>query len=273
MYCHRPSNNMTRNKQIVHPGLGKHYASPEKPGRRAKQQVLVSRPGQQSKRNQILKRLRELDEKKLDTSPVDVASEDVFDPPNPASEMDWEDEQVEHHHQIPDKLPMRRKPRDLKADAKVQYDAWKAIIPSLIQPLLLYIGASSGSPTSTNVDIHRALFVMDTRCHVYCVYFGIVSNCNVSYSRPLTYNVSSDYKTVDLPACTCRPLATILVENGLFPAAPSQPNLAISINFLEFYYALFEQSADAVGAMAAALSKFYNRRGFEVTDTKVSAHT
>jgi len=72
--------------------------------------------------------------------------------------------------------------------------------------------------------------------------------------------------------CRCRPFAAILVENSFFPAAPSQPNIVISIDFLEFYYALFEQSADAVGAMAAALSKFYNRRGFEVIDAKVSTH-
>jgi hypothetical protein len=60
-----------------------------------------------------------------------------------------------------------------------------------------------------------------------------------------------------------------LVEHGFFPTAPSQPNLAVLIDF-EFYYALFEQSADAVGAMAAALSKFYNRRGFPVNGPKVS---
>jgi hypothetical protein len=79
-----------------------------------------------------------------------------------------------------------------------------------------------------------------------------------------------DYETIDLPSCSCRPSASILVEHGFFPTAPTQPHLAISIDFLEFYYALFEQSADAVGAMAAALSKFYNRRGFPITNAKVS---
>jgi hypothetical protein len=44
----------------------------------------------------------------------------------------------------------------------------------------------------------------------------------------------------------------------------------MSIDFLEFYYALFEQSADAVGAMVAALSKFHNRQGFLITNAKVS---
>jgi hypothetical protein len=48
---------------------------------------------------------------------------------------------------------------------------------------------------------------------------------------------------IDLPTCSCRPFITVLVENGFFPTAPTQPNLAISIDFLEFYYALFEKSA------------------------------
>jgi hypothetical protein len=56
----------------------------------------------------------------------------------------------------------------------------------------------------------------------------------------------------------------------MFPTAPTQPRLAISINFLELYYALFEHSGDAVSAIAAALSKFYHRRGFPVLNQKVS---
>jgi hypothetical protein len=79
-----------------------------------------------------------------------------------------------------------------------------------------------------------------------------------------------DYEIIDMPSCSCRSFASILVEHGFFPTAPTQPHLAVSINFLEFYYALFEQSADAVGAMAAALSKLYNRRGFPITNAKVS---
>jgi len=103
----------------------------------------------------------------------------------------------------------------------------------------------------------------------YCVYFGIVSNCCVYNTLPPLTQLL-DYQTIELPTCSCCSFATILVEHGFFPTAPSQPNLAISIDFLEFYYALFEQSADAVGAMAAALSKFYNRRGFPVNGPNVS---
>ena len=45
--------------------------------------------------------------------------------------------------------------------------------------------------------------------------------------------------------------------------------MAVSIELLDFYSALFERSCDAVNAMAAALNTFYNRRGFFLTNDKV----
>ena len=70
--------------------------------------------------------------------------------------------------------------------------------------------------------------------------------------------------------CKCTPFAERLIEQGFFPTAPSQPNLAVSISFLEFYRTLFERTGDAVTAIAAALSNFYDRRGYPVVDKKVS---
>jgi hypothetical protein len=168
---------MTRNKQTVHPGLGSNYLTPEKPGRRAKSQVLVSRPGQESKRNEILRKLHELDKKRRDASPViseDIKDvfDDVFEGPTADSEMDWEDEPTSHHHQVPEKSPKRRKPRDLKADTKAQYDAWKALIPSLVEPLLSYIGASSGNATSHKVDIAPCTLCAGTKTsHIMCLFW------------------------------------------------------------------------------------------------------
>jgi hypothetical protein len=46
--------------------------------------------------------------------------------------------------------------------------------------------------------------------------------------------------------------------------------MAISIDLLDFYSALFERSCDAVNAMAAALNTFYIRRGFFLLNGKVS---
>lgn len=45
--------------------------------------------------------------------------------------------------------------------------------------------------------------------------------------------------------------------------------MAISIDFLDFYGALFERSCDAVNAMAAALNTFYTRRGYFLVNPKV----
>ena len=71
--------------------------------------------------------------------------------------------------------------------------------------------------------------------------------------------------------CKCTHFAVQLIEQGFFPTAPSQPNLAVSISFLEFYRVLFKHMGNAVSAVAATLSNFYDRRGNPVVDKKVSS--
>lgn len=46
--------------------------------------------------------------------------------------------------------------------------------------------------------------------------------------------------------------------------------MAVSIDILNFYHALFERSCDAVNAMAGAMNTFYTRRGFVLLDKHVS---
>ncbi|KAG2355545.1 hypothetical protein BDR07DRAFT_1303032, partial [Suillus spraguei] len=48
-------------------------------------------------------------------------------------------------------------------------------------------------------------------------------------------------------------LAQVLVHHGLFPTAPSQPCMVVSVDLLPFYRALFERSCDAIHALASAL--------------------
>jgi hypothetical protein len=232
------------------------------------------RPGQEFKRNQILKRLHKLDGKKREPSPAALERvEDVFDTPAVDCDMEWEDEPTQYHHQVQKYAPKRRKLHDIKADTKARYDTWKEIVQSLVQPLLSYIGASSSSATPQKVDIPPCSLCDRQKISLsFCVCVGIVSHSRSCHLYISNVRISPDYQTIDLPTCGCRPFATILVEHGFFPTAPSQPNLAISIDFLEFYYTLFEQSAYAVGAMETALSKFYNRRGCAVTNYKVSAY-
>ncbi|KIM56192.1 hypothetical protein SCLCIDRAFT_133154, partial [Scleroderma citrinum Foug A] len=53
-------------------------------------------------------------------------------------------------------------------------------------------------------------------------------------------------------------LPQLLIRNGLFPAAPFQPCIVVSVELLAFYRALFERSCDAINALASALHTHYN---------------
>jgi hypothetical protein len=46
--------------------------------------------------------------------------------------------------------------------------------------------------------------------------------------------------------------------------------MAVSIDLLAFYRALFERSCDAIYALASALKTHYARRGFHMTTADVS---
>ncbi|KAG2125065.1 hypothetical protein DEU56DRAFT_735581, partial [Suillus clintonianus] len=65
-------------------------------------------------------------------------------------------------------------------------------------------------------------------------------------------------------------LPQVLIHHGLFPTAPSQPRMAVSLESLSFYQALFERSCDAINALTYALKTYYSHRGFRLTDSKVS---
>ncbi|KIM60894.1 hypothetical protein SCLCIDRAFT_123164, partial [Scleroderma citrinum Foug A] len=64
-------------------------------------------------------------------------------------------------------------------------------------------------------------------------------------------------------------LPQLLLRSGLFPTAPSQPCLAISVDLLTFYCALFERSCDSISALASALHTHYECQGFQVTTWEV----
>ncbi|KAF9455325.1 hypothetical protein BDZ94DRAFT_1180243 [Collybia nuda] len=63
----------------------------------------------------------------------------------------------------------------------------------------------------------------------------------------------TDFWNFDIISCGCQGLLHVLVTNGLFPSTPTAPQMAVSILLLEFYTALFEQSCDAIHALARAL--------------------
>jgi hypothetical protein len=80
----------------------------------------------------------------------------------------------------------------------------------------------------------------------------------------------TDLEEVQIVTWPCKPVALLLVENGVFPASPTKVQTGVSIDLLEVYRALFERSCDAITALAAALQTIYDRRGFRVSAQRVS---
>jgi hypothetical protein len=56
---------------------------------------------------------------------------------------------------------------------------------------------------------------------------------------------------------------------GLFAFSPVRPKTAINITLLDFYRSIFERSADAVTAWAAALHTHYRRYGFRIQEERM----
>ncbi|KAI0694788.1 hypothetical protein C8Q76DRAFT_634071 [Earliella scabrosa] len=115
------------------------------------------------------------------------------------------------------------------------YSAWLTLMPSLVPNYLAYLQTAQkrvGGGSS---------YIPQQRC--------ITGTCM-------------------LESCPCAPLPHTLIGSGLFPTSPSQPRVAVSIDLLDFYFALFERSADAVTALAGALKALYQRRGFPILNDK-----
>ena len=90
--------------------------------------------------------------------------------------------------------------------------------------------------------------------------------CNGRYT-----NGYADFRVVTVHSCNCNPIAQQLIQQGLFPAAPEQPRVAVALELLGLYRALFERSCDAVNALAESLHSHYGQRGFHIVDKKVKA--
>ncbi|KAI5985803.1 hypothetical protein EDC04DRAFT_2873645 [Pisolithus marmoratus] len=117
-------------------------------------------------------------------------------------------------------------------------ESWHAVIQTMIEPFIKYMTAMLGKPLPL---LHSPL----SSCTVQC----------------------QEQKVTNL-LCDCSTLPQTLISHGLFPTAPSQPRMAVSVELLSFYCVLFEQSCNAINALAAALSTYYGRRGFHMTNQK-----
>jgi CxC1 like cysteine cluster associated with KDZ transposases len=271
-----PRVSQSRGKEPVAPGMGTHFSSPRKPRNKRKTQEIVEIPGQDRKRSRLLAELEALkvSEGSIPTNPlplpVDTLGDSVdhfcLDASADAEQM------VPENPPTPLKIDGRKRSTLPDTEAVRLYKHWKNLLPSLVDPLLSYQKSSFGQvilpPTNMTVGCQN------TDCKpksttIMCLYSD---REYLSYylSYLVSFTSSADFRNLHFVTCACFPLPRLLVEHGLFPASPSQPRIAVSIDLLELYRALFERSCDAINALAAALHSFYTRRGFPIIDKNVS---
>ncbi|KAK1217955.1 hypothetical protein PQX77_019377 [Marasmius sp. AFHP31] len=142
--------------------------------------------------------------------------------------------------------PARPSRKDEEEDKKRR---WNEAMRTMVDPLLNYWDRTVGKypkdvahPPSNPCS--SGLCVVDVAT-VHTIYFN--------YHRMETFR-----------HCRCQMLPQVLIAHGLFPTSPSQPRMAISLDLLDFYRTLSEQSSDAVTALAGALSSLYRRRGLRL---------
>ncbi|KAG2737671.1 hypothetical protein P692DRAFT_201672633, partial [Suillus brevipes Sb2] len=115
------------------------------------------------------------------------------------------------------------------------YNSWSTLIPTLVEAQLQYSARTHGKPLEKIQKVISAcstLTCASKRTSLVCLFLDL------------------------------------LIHHGLFPTAPSQPRMAVSLELLSFYRALFERSCDAINALTYALKTYYSRRGFRLTDSK-----
>ncbi|KAI0707020.1 hypothetical protein C8Q76DRAFT_629548 [Earliella scabrosa] len=130
----------------------------------------------------------------------------------------------------PQKKARRQHPDEA---AERLYAAWLSLLPSLVPDYLVYLRAAQrrigGASVNEEFSCQRQTCMVEATS-ITCLYFDL--------------------------------------KSGLFPTAPSLPRVAVSIDLLDFYFALFERSADAITALAGALKSLYQRRGFPILNEK-----
>ncbi|KAF5326117.1 hypothetical protein D9611_000326 [Ephemerocybe angulata] len=150
--------------------------------------------------------------------------------------------------------PGKRRRQAPNESAKSLYHRWEDLLPEIYAPYLKYMEQSYGQmalpllPSTVRV------------CEPTCQETHKTSRILCLYPH--------HYQYIDFQWCTTSSLPVCLVRKGLFPTAPTRPGIAISLELLAFYKALFEHACDATTALAHALNAHYTRRGFVLVDKK-----
>ncbi|KAL0057592.1 hypothetical protein AAF712_015755 [Marasmius tenuissimus] len=247
------------------------HADPSPQRKRAKKDRKYVNLSSQSSRRDALQRKFELMRGRIgqdtpasthhETSPAPVPS-DL--PTNKAEEshvdQDLTSEPSYAYGDMDDALPppsacstTRPSKRD-EEEARVR--RWKEVLKTLVDPLLGYWDSTMG------VYPEKVVRPSENHCRT--------GTCVVEVATVQIIHFDH-HRTKLIRYCRCQSLPQVLVMHGLFPTSPSQPRMAVSMELLELYRALCQQSSDAITALAAGLTTVYQRRGFRLVNGKGEA--
>lgn len=262
--------------------VGVHFESPKRQRLWRKDSEFVKRPGLARQEQELTTKLNSLLEKVKGCTSIhvdqgDSMGRDITPVQDVPSSSDASEDKGSDT--CPADLENEPRTRRLLPDQATHrlYDNWLLLVPKMLPEYLGYMRRAQGR-LGRSPDVQLGDFCSSQCCStkgrtsVQCLHFDRLSRLAPSLYHCLTM-FFPDMITVEFESCECTPLPQVLVQNGLFPTSPVQPRIAVSIDLLDFYFALFEQSADAVSALAAALKTIYTRRGFSILNAKVSLLT
>lgn len=266
----------TRKAQLASSGLGSHFVSPRKARDKRKTQTYVELPGAETKRRRLLDAMERLLKPQHEEShpqllaqapPSDTVTTEHMDTDNLVVSEFHSDEQPSLEISV---SPVKRRIVPDKSTNSL-YKNWIALIPTLVDPVLQYFRRTQGKALE---NIHPVISACGKsscspkRTAMLCLFFDRepYHTCR----KQIFADIYSGFTSIDMLSCTCSTLHQVLVHHGLFPTAPSQPRMAVSIDLLSFYRALFECSCDAINALASALKNHYSRRGYQMTNAQVT---
>ncbi|KAF7439857.1 hypothetical protein PC9H_000194 [Pleurotus ostreatus] len=253
-----------RKSQIVVPGLGQHYTSPKKA---APRRPTVLRPlGHDLKKRRLTDELNRLLANPgatitavPDTAVPDVPSGEHDDRAHNASDaLDNLAAQMITNMDMDPPTPRGTAPPPPKASGEASsklYSSWASLLPTLVEPLLEYERQSIGKPLTSPSSILRGC---TNGRNIDCEFRTLNMLCLFP----------DHFRMLEVQGCKCQTIPQRLVTHGLFPTSPAQPRIAISIDLLNLFHSLFEESCDAVHAMSHALKKYYLRRGYMLTSNQ-----
>ncbi|KAK1224570.1 hypothetical protein PQX77_012524 [Marasmius sp. AFHP31] len=254
---------MTGSKPGKHLLLGRPRPSPQKKRSKNRQQP-VNLSIQHSRREALQRRFEAIRSREPTKSSSDIPDPESSAPP-PSSDttatgpepMSIDAEPIgtfsDPYEPLDDALPPSSAcapaPPLRKDEEAAKTGRWKDTLKLLVGPLLEYTDRTMGINPKEVID------AAGSPCRTgACV-------VEIATLRVLHFD---HHRSMAFSHCRCQTLPQVLVTHGYFPSSPSQPRMAISIELLEFYRILCQQSSDAVTALANGLTMLYRKRGFRL---------